>query len=65
MGEIWATAAAVNVKSVLPLIETTSKDISIKKMARRIERKYKTPAKWNCTVNERCEPEIKALLMLP
>ncbi|HOX15831.1 MAG TPA: hypothetical protein PLP18_06865 [Smithellaceae bacterium] len=65
MGEIWATAAAVNVKSVLPMIETPIDKINIKAMARRIERKYQTPAKWNCTVNERCDPGIKAILMLP
>jgi len=65
MSEIWSIAAAVNVKSILPMIETPVDAINIMAMARRIERKYKSPANWNHRVNEQCDPGIKALLILP
>jgi hypothetical protein len=63
--EIWSLHAAVNVKSILPMIETSVDAINIMAMARRIERKYKNPANWNCLVNEQCDPGIKSLLILP
>jgi hypothetical protein len=49
----------------MPQIETPVDAINIMAMARRIERKYKNPANWNHTVNEQCDPGIKALLTLP
>ena len=63
--EIWSIAAAVNVKSILPMIETPVDAINIMAMARRIERKYENPSQWNHAVNEQCDPGIKALLTLP
>jgi len=63
--EIWSIAAAVNVKSILPMIETPVDAINIVALARRIERKYKNPANWNCSVNAQCDPGIKPLLILP
>ena len=63
--EIWSLAAAINVQQVMPQIEMSVDKINIKAMARRIERKYRNPQHWNCTVNERCEPVIKALFILP
>lgn len=49
----------------MPQIEMSVDKINIKAMARRIERKYRNPQQWNCLVNERCEPGIKSVLMLP
>jgi predicted SpoU family rRNA methylase len=65
MSEIWSLAAAINVKQVMPQIETSVDKINIMALARRIERKYKNPANWNYSVNEQCDPGIKALLILP
>ena len=62
--EIWSTTAAVNVKKVLPMIETSIEQINIKAMAIRIQRKYKNPEQWNYLVNDRCDPEIRTVLML-
>ena len=63
--EIWSIAAAINVQQVMPQIETPVDKINIMAMARRIERKFENPANWNCSVNEQCDPGIKALLILP
>ena len=65
MNEIWSMVAAINVKQVMPQIETTVETINVTALARRIERKYKTPANWNHRVNAQCDPGIKALLILP
>jgi hypothetical protein len=63
--EVWSLHAAVNVKQAFPLLQMPFENISVKKMARVIQRRYKNPAKWNCVVNERCEPAIRSLLVLP
>jgi hypothetical protein len=62
--EIWSMAAAVNVKNVLPMIETPIEQINVKAMAIRIQRKYKNPERWNCLVNDRCKPGIRTVLIL-
>jgi len=62
--EIWSMTAAVNVQNVLPLIETQIEKINVQAMAARIQRKYKNAERWNCLVENRCEPEIKTVLML-
>ena len=65
MSEIWSMVAAINIKNVLPMIEAPTDNFNLMAMARRIERKYKNPANWNYSVNEQCDPGIKALLILP
>jgi len=63
--EIWSMCAAVNIKKALPLIEPLlTEQINIKTLAMKIERKYRNQAQWNKSVNERCLPAIKMILIL-